>query len=75
MESVKHEWNGNVDLGDGAVQEYATYHERLEFMDSLQLTSDDKRLEMLSALRGVHTQLVNDRDFIDSGTKRNPFLT
>ena len=74
VESVKHEWSGDVDLGDGAVQkEYATYLERLEFVDSLQLTCDDKCLEMLSALKGVHTQLINDRDFIDSGMKRTPF--
>ena len=36
MESVQNEWNGNVDLGNGALQEqYAAYCERLQSIEDL----------------------------------------
>ena len=68
MESVAHEWNGDVDMGDGAVQQqHAEYIQRLKNVDKLVLRGED-RVDLNCCLQAVLAQLEEDRMFIDSGT-------
>ena len=65
MESMRNEWNGDVDLGDGAVQKlHAEYCKRLELIEDL---SNHDQCSLSSYLRMLHLQLVEDGTFVDSG--------
>ena len=65
MESMRNEWNGDVDLGDGAVQkQHATYCERLQDIEDL---SNCDTFSLGSCLQKSHSQLIEDGLFIDSG--------
>lgn len=65
MESTRKVWNGDVDLGDGLVQEqHEAYLKRLKFIDSL---SECDEVTLGSKLQTLYEHLADDGKFIDSG--------
>ena len=62
-ESVKLEWNGDVDLGDGAWQKlYEEYCHRLEVVKKLD--ADVGVLDSVPTLEGILSDIHNDLVFI-----------
>ena len=70
MESTRHVWNGDVDLGDGKVQkQHDEYIERLRFVDSLisiMLHVTGQPLLPMQ-LQKLYHKLVDDGKFVDLG--------
>lgn len=70
MESVKHEWNGDMDLADGEVQRlHATYLKQLELINGLcrRLTDVQEQLLTVQDLHSLKSSLPCDGVFIDKG--------
>ena len=68
MESTTLQWNGDVDLNDGKLQDqYKAYRKRLDFVETIDLNGEgsDVACELTTASR----ELLNDLDFIHSGTE------
>ena len=60
-ESVRLEWNGDVDLGDGELQKlYEEYRRTLDKIGSLLLDMDNS----ISTLKEFRTDIDGDRQFI-----------
>ena len=69
MESMhtKHEWNGDVDLGDGVLQkQHEAYSNRLRVIDGLccQVTGDRQRQQTSLQLHAFKASIKNDPVFI-----------
>ena len=65
MESTRNVWNGDVDYGDGFVQEqHSEYLKRLKFVDDL--SSCDWTV-LGSKLQTLYLQLIKDGKFVSSG--------
>lgn len=70
MESKDHNWKGDVDFGDGELQEqHRVYLKHLKLIDGLcqNLSDVDGRQHTCQDLKEVQTCLKNDRIFIDEG--------
>ena len=65
MESTTLEWNGDVDLNDGKLQEqYRAYRQRLDFVNSIGLGA---RMRTPDDLQEASSHLKHDLDFIHTG--------
>ena len=65
MESMRNEWNGDVDFGDGQVQEqHSAYVKRLKLIDDLSVCDC---VTLGSNLQVLYCQLSEDGTFVDSG--------
>ena len=70
-ESVRREWSGDVDLGDGIVQtQHKDYLERIEVVNQISRNLHDckDRQETLKDLKAIKKSLANDLTFIPTGT-------
>ncbi len=69
MESVRGKWSGDVDLGDGALQQLkAKLQSQLAKVEALGLVSPRSIQLVLQQLRVLKTNLAEELDFITKGT-------
>ena len=66
MESTKLQWNGDIDLNDGALQEqYEAYKSRLAFAESVGVNGEHSNVA--GQLATIASDLSDDLTFIHSG--------
>ena len=73
MESVKNEWDGDVDLSDGEVQkQQAAYLKQLELINGLcqNLIDPQEKSCTIQDLHSLRSSLSRDGVFIDKGIQR-----
>lgn len=69
-ESMRSEWGGDIDLGDGKLQkQYEKYLSRLQLVKSIVRTIDDahQRALIVHDLREIMKNLDDDLSFIPTG--------
>ena len=68
-ESVRQKWSGDVDLGDGSLQDsYKSYQLKLDFVSGLGLGTRREREVIRDDLDTIAKNLSSDKDFVIKGT-------
>lgn len=67
-ESMRHDWSGDVDLGDGELPAlYAEYMKRRVFIQSIGLEGRDELWDISIDLHSLESELSQDIQFITTG--------
>lgn len=68
-ESVQQKWSGDVDLGDGSLQDcYKSYQSKLNFVSGLGLGTRRDKEVIRDDLDTIVNNLRSDKDFVIKGT-------
>lgn len=72
MESMRHEWSGDVDLGDGQLQAlHQQYMELLDFVKGSGLNRRKPSAEIVKDLTQLMTTFQNDVEFLEDGLRKS----
>lgn len=72
MESMRHEWSGDVDLGDGQLQAlHQQYMELLDFVKGSGLNRRKPSVEIVKDLTQLMTTFQNDVEFLKDGLRKS----
>lgn len=68
MESMRHEWSGDVDLGDGQLPAlHQQYMAQLDFVKGIGLNRRQPSAQIVKDLTQLMTTLQNDAEFLEDG--------
>ena len=68
MESMRHEWSGDVDLGDGQLPAlHRQYMALLDFVKGIGLNRRKPSAQIVKDLTQLMTTLQNDAEFLEDG--------
>ena len=75
MESLRREWSGDVDLGDGQLEQleqlHQTYMQLISFIQGIGLEKRKPLQVVIQDLREELKTLTNDSEFLQSGLRKS----
>ena len=72
MESLRREWSGDVDLGDGQLEQlHQTYMQLISFIKGIGLEKRKPLQVVIQDLREELKTLKNDSEFLQSGLRKS----